>query len=160
LGIEADVLPWEKDKLLKAISKCFRSFLDEVNHDAQLCREAELMLQDGLRSLDLPEKRTGMDLAIGSKSGFWESTPKGKLFAIRSTVFSEFFPDRAHENAALRQLRESKRLRLRGSEDGVRSNGKEWAISYPKWSRTKNFRAIQFFQTAPSNPATAHGGGR
>jgi hypothetical protein len=144
LAINAGLVPWTRPELSDAIVSCFEGFLAVVRKQDAVLERAKGILRQKLSGLKLPLKTEGKDLTSKPATGFYRKTKGRRRYVVNSKTFSDWFPDKAHEMAALSWLERLGKLHKGGVTASPSSRNKKWAVTFPKWSSTQNMRAIEF----------------
>jgi hypothetical protein len=143
LAIEAELVPWDREKLKDAIGSCLQSFLDEVAFQEGVPARARRILKE--RASKLPPLKRVEEVGIKDLAGYSRKTAKGVLYIIPSPRFRQLFPDEGHMFAALRWLHSIGSLKQTRGAGAPNPDNKEWAETFLS-HQGRNFRAIQFYR--------------
>lgn len=133
LGIDADVLPWDKRQLLKAILRCFdEAISDALGHEnaATLGVKELRKRMAALTFVDI-EKDPGASLkgAVARR----ERAASGLVYTVSCKEFGSWFPNQAQRVAALRWLFDRGLLELGDRNTVPSASATEWAERTIRW---------------------------
>ena len=139
MATKAGLLPWNLAATSKALRTCFMDGLQEISRieDAEIrARNAILRQIERLRPLTDTTDPKAVD-------GWFTESKRGKLYAVRTPRFEEWFVDSEEERAALRWLHQTQLLK---PKDGAKPDfpNTEWAVTFPK-VEGKGHRCYQFW---------------
>ena len=146
LGIDAGLLPWEPDGLLKAISSCFERALAHINHHESAPQRAQEILRAKLGQSDIVRRKDTSCFSEKDHQGFYEKTKNGRRsYTIYFQAFRDWFDrDNAAFRAALRWLEEKGFLHPKATDKAMPKNALDRIQQTCKWPNGKSVRSIVF----------------
>jgi putative DNA primase/helicase len=145
LGIDAKLLPWDRERLLRAIAACFEDALRESKAHENTATKGRKQFRKNLSSANLAEHTPSAKFGPNDRSGFWEKNNGVLIYTIHAKIFRRWFHNQAQLAATLNWLERDGFLVLsRKKSPSNNPANTEWAEQSPRWPNGNNVRSIVF----------------
>jgi len=150
MAIEAGILPWTEDALLRAVETCFRAAVTDVQGHTDSLSRARSILKAKLRSNEVIAVPPGKALTPKRCAGFWEEHEGIRSFTIHATAFRGWFASRAQAVAVLRWLYEQGDLIVGRGKITPTLKSTLWAERSRRWPGGQVVKSISLRDPFPS----------
>jgi hypothetical protein len=145
LAIDANILPWDKARLLGVITQRFllHAHAERKKHHEPALSGIDL-LKAGLRHADIRERRSSSRFCETDCDGYYVVQDGRKKYVIHAKAFREWFrTDPGERQKVIRLLKTGGHLIPCQTRSAAAK--KDWEVQTPKWPHGKSVRSVVFF---------------
>ena len=147
-AIDAELLPWERPKLLRAVRSCFRDALADIRTRQRSEADAMEIFLDKLRTARIAHRKKSSDFGPKQHDGYFRRLNGVKEFTLKVAAVTDWLSDRQQE-AVLQELAERGLLK----DAKGRPVGTDKGAVQRRWPNNANPRCYVFDE--PSERAEA-----
>ena len=144
LGIRCGLLPWEKQDLLLAITKCYFAARDLLPDDGVAIRQGIMALRTKLRELPNASGKRAAKIDFDKVDGFCEREKEVNRHVIRRDAFNSIFGSDIQRALVVERLIMKQRVTLATSKasTGAPSPKPKGQHKWPDGERRRSFEII------------------
>ena len=143
LAIDAGVVPWKPEQLLRAVATCWRRALDLHRTKRDALTQAKRALRADLKSEKVKKRRPSASFSPEEADGYYVMKDGVRIYTVHAAAMRKWLgTDPKQFDRLLDWLDAEGFLMPRQSRTGTA--GSDWAIQTPKWPNGKSVRSIVF----------------
>ena len=149
LAIDAGVLPWTTEQLLKAVTACWQRAIDLHRDKKDVLTEAKRALRDNLKSERVRRRGSSASFSPEEVDGYYvmeEDTTR--IYTVHAAAMRRWLGNDAKQFKVLLEWLESEGF-LKPRQSRTDKTDSDWAIQTPKWPNGKSVRSIVFRDPFP-----------
>jgi len=143
LAIDAGVVPWKPDQLLRAVATCWQCALDVHGQKKDALTQAKRALRANLKSEKVKKRGPSASFSPADADGYYVMDGGVRTYTVHAVAMRKWLGTDPKQFDTLVDWLDAERfLKPRQSRTGAA--GSDWAIQTPKWPNGKSVRSIVF----------------
>ena len=143
LAIDAGVVPWTPEQLLRAVATCWRRALNVHGQKKDALTQAKRALRANLKSEKVKKRGPSASFSPADADGYYVMDGGVRTYTLHAAAMRKWLgTDPKQFDTLVDWLDAEHFLKRRQSRTGAA--GSDWAIQTPKWPNGKSVRSIVF----------------
>jgi hypothetical protein len=143
LAIDAGVVPWTPEQLLRAVATCWRRALELHGKKKDALTQAKRALRANLKPEKVKKRGPSASFSPEEADGYYVMKDGVRIYTVHAAAMRKWLgTDPKLFDVLLDWLDAERFLKPRQSKTG--EVGSDWAIQTPKWPNGKSVRSIVF----------------
>lgn len=143
LAIDAGVVPWKPEQLLRAVATCWQRALDVHGQKKDALTQAKRALRANLKPEKVKKRGPSASFSPEEADGYYVMKDGVRIYTVHAAAMRKWLGTDPKQFDRLLDWLDAKRFLIpRQSKTG--EVGSDWAIQTPKWPNGKSVRSIVF----------------
>jgi hypothetical protein len=143
LAIDAGVVPWKPEQLLRAVATCWQRALDVHGQKKDALTQAKRALRANLKPEKVKKREPSASFSPEEADGYYVMKDGVRIYTVHAAAMRKWLGTDPKQFDRLLDWLDAKRFLIpRQSKTG--EVGSDWAIQTPKWPNGKSVRSIVF----------------
>ena len=148
LAIDAGVVPWTSEQLLRAVSTGWRRALELHRNKKDVLTEAKRALGANLKLESVKRRGSSASFSPEEVDGFYVMEDTARIYTVHAAAMRRWLRNDSKQFKVLLERLQSDRF-LKPRQSRTDKSDSDWAIQTPKWPNGKSVRSIVFRDPFP-----------